>query len=118
MRVTSFVFFFMFRSQKKEAATTLKKNNAYAVAVASYSPHNHKDSPLPTVSKAAATAPLAMGGSAVAQPEQNKKTFNSVSRIDRMSRILFPVLFWGFNMVYWATYLNRDPAIKDKEPSS
>ncbi|CAL8292008.1 unnamed protein product [Arctogadus glacialis] len=104
--------------KKKEAADTLKKNNAYAVAVANYSPHNTKDSPLPTISKAATREPFGVSGRAAAQPEQNKKTFNSVSRIDRMSRILFPILFWGFNMVYWATYLNRDPAIKDKEPSS
>uniref|UniRef100_A0A8C5BN65 Gamma-aminobutyric acid receptor subunit alpha-2 n=1 Tax=Gadus morhua TaxID=8049 RepID=A0A8C5BN65_GADMO len=104
--------------KKKEAADTLKKNNVYAVAVANYSPHNTKDSPLPTISKAANREPFGVRGRAAAQPEQNKKTFNSVSRIDRMSRILFPILFWGFNMVYWATYLNRDPAIKDKEPSS
>uniref|UniRef100_A0A3P8W634 Gamma-aminobutyric acid receptor subunit alpha-2-like n=1 Tax=Cynoglossus semilaevis TaxID=244447 RepID=A0A3P8W634_CYNSE len=47
-----------------------------------------------------------------------KKTFNSVSKIDRMSRILFPVLFGSFNLVYWATYLNREPVIKDMVPSN
>ncbi len=41
-----------------------------------------------------------------------KKTYNSVSKIDKMSRIVFPVLFGTFNLVYWATYLNREPAIK------
>ncbi|KAJ3612714.1 hypothetical protein NHX12_018972 [Muraenolepis orangiensis] len=55
---------------------------------------------------------------AEARPEHSKKTFNSVSKIDRMSRILFPVLFSGFNLVYWATYLNREPLIKDSEPST
>uniref|UniRef100_A0A673MZZ2 Gamma-aminobutyric acid receptor subunit alpha-5-like n=1 Tax=Sinocyclocheilus rhinocerous TaxID=307959 RepID=A0A673MZZ2_9TELE len=41
-----------------------------------------------------------------------KKTYNSVSKIDKMSRIVFPVLFGTFNLVYWATYLNREPVIK------
>ncbi|XP_056269937.1 gamma-aminobutyric acid receptor subunit alpha-5 [Pseudoliparis swirei] len=41
-----------------------------------------------------------------------KKTYNSVSRIDKMSRIVFPVLFGTFNLVYWATYLNREPVIQ------
>uniref|UniRef100_A0A3Q2YZH7 Gamma-aminobutyric acid type A receptor subunit alpha2 n=1 Tax=Hippocampus comes TaxID=109280 RepID=A0A3Q2YZH7_HIPCM len=49
---------------------------------------------------------------------ESKKTFNSVSKIDRMSRILFPVLFGSFNLVYWATYLNREPVIKDMVPST
>uniref|UniRef100_A0A667ZIH5 Gamma-aminobutyric acid type A receptor subunit alpha5 n=1 Tax=Myripristis murdjan TaxID=586833 RepID=A0A667ZIH5_9TELE len=41
-----------------------------------------------------------------------KKTYNSVSKIDKMARIVFPVLFGTFNLVYWATYLNREPVIK------
>ncbi|XP_061745800.1 gamma-aminobutyric acid receptor subunit alpha-5-like isoform X2 [Nerophis ophidion] len=40
-----------------------------------------------------------------------KKTFNSVSKIDKMARILFPVLFGTFNLVYWATYLNKKPVV-------
>uniref|UniRef100_A0A1A8GUQ2 Gamma-aminobutyric acid (GABA) A receptor, alpha 2 n=1 Tax=Nothobranchius korthausae TaxID=1143690 RepID=A0A1A8GUQ2_9TELE len=82
-------------------------NNAYAVAVANYAPNIMKDSALPTVSKCS----VSERGNAVAEtkPEQNQKTFNSVSKIDRISRIMFPVLFWTFNLVYWATYLNREP---------
>lgn len=110
------LFFVNLRSQKKEAST-LKKNNAYAMAVASYAPNIAKDSSLPTVSKSTTTDTLTKG-KAEAQPEQNKKSFNSVSKIDRMSRIMFPVLFGGFNLVYWATYLNREPVIKDTEPST
>lgn len=84
------------------------KNNAYAVAVANYAPHIGKDSALPFISKSP-TEP------AKAQPaaKESKKTFNSVSKIDRMSRIIFPVLFGSFNLVYWATYLNREPVIKN-----
>ncbi|XP_050934290.1 LOW QUALITY PROTEIN: gamma-aminobutyric acid receptor subunit alpha-2 [Lates calcarifer] len=100
--------------KKKEAAIT-KKNNAYAVAVANYAPNITKDSTLPTISK------CALGNlnktTAETKPEQNKKTFNSVSKIDRISRIMFPVLFGSFNLVYWATYLNREPVIKDLDPS-
>uniref|UniRef100_A0A674BKU1 Gamma-aminobutyric acid type A receptor subunit alpha2a n=1 Tax=Salmo trutta TaxID=8032 RepID=A0A674BKU1_SALTR len=105
--------------QKKEASA-MKKNNSYAVAVANYAPNVTKDqSGLPTISKSATSDPNKAKPEAKPEvkPEQNKKTFNSVSKIDRMSRIMFPVLFGGFNLVYWATYLNREPVIKDMVPS-
>nr|6CDU_A Chain A, chimeric alpha1GABAA receptor [synthetic construct]6CDU_B Chain B, chimeric alpha1GABAA receptor [synthetic construct]6CDU_C Chain C, chimeric alpha1GABAA receptor [synthetic construct]6CDU_D Chain D, chimeric alpha1GABAA receptor [synthetic construct]6CDU_E Chain E, chimeric alpha1GABAA receptor [synthetic construct]6CDU_F Chain F, chimeric alpha1GABAA receptor [synthetic construct]6CDU_G Chain G, chimeric alpha1GABAA receptor [synthetic construct]6CDU_H Chain H, chimeric alpha1 len=35
-----------------------------------------------------------------------KRGVESVSKIDRLSRIAFPLLFGIFNLVYWATYLN------------
>ena len=50
--------------------------------------------------------------SAEEKPAESKKTYNSISKIDKMSRIIFPVLFGTFNLVYWATYLNREPVIK------
>lgn len=65
--------------------------------------------------QAPAAASNAPAGS-VRPPEEktpeNKKTYNSISKIDKMSRIVFPVLFGTFNLVYWATYLNREPVIK------
>lgn len=97
-----FIFFF----QKKEKASVIKKNNAYAVAVANYAPNITKDSALPTISKSATA------DATKAKPQEAKKTFNSVSKIDRMSRIVFPLLFGTFNLVYWATYLNRELAIE------
>lgn len=100
--------------QKKEV-TIVKKNNAYAVAVANYAPNITKDSTLPTISKCAVNEPSKP--MAETKSEQNKKTFNSVSKIDRISRIMFPVLFGTFNLVYWATYLNREPVIKDLDPT-
>ncbi|XP_063777048.1 gamma-aminobutyric acid receptor subunit alpha-2 isoform X1 [Pseudophryne corroboree] len=92
--------------KKKEKASVIKKNNAYAVAVANYAPNITKDSALPTISKSATADP------SKAKPQEAKKTFNSVSKIDRMSRIVFPLLFGTFNLVYWATYLNRELAIE------
>uniref|UniRef100_A0A667Z6F9 Gamma-aminobutyric acid type A receptor subunit alpha5 n=1 Tax=Myripristis murdjan TaxID=586833 RepID=A0A667Z6F9_9TELE len=46
------------------------------------------------------------------KPNNTCATYNSVSKIDKMARIVFPVLFGTFNLVYWATYLNREPVIK------
>uniref|UniRef100_A0A8C7CX19 Gamma-aminobutyric acid type A receptor subunit alpha2 n=1 Tax=Oncorhynchus kisutch TaxID=8019 RepID=A0A8C7CX19_ONCKI len=98
--------------QKKEKASAMKKNNAYAVAVANYAPNITKDSGLSTIAKGGAPDPnMAVGK--VGGKADPKKTFNSVSKIDRISRIMFPVLFSSFNLVYWATYLNREPYIKD-----
>uniref|UniRef100_A0A672R0Y4 Gamma-aminobutyric acid receptor subunit alpha-2 n=1 Tax=Sinocyclocheilus grahami TaxID=75366 RepID=A0A672R0Y4_SINGR len=101
--------------QKKEKASVIKKNNAYAIAVANYAPNITKDTVLPTIAKGS----VAEQGKAKAdgKPAMAKKTFNSVSKIDRISRIMFPVLFGTFNLVYWATYLNREPVIKDMVPS-
>ncbi|XP_038146590.1 gamma-aminobutyric acid receptor subunit alpha-2 [Cyprinodon tularosa] len=102
-------------NEKKKEVSVMKKNNAYAVAVANYAPNITKDSTLPTISKCTLNEPNKI--IAELKPEQNKKTFNSVSKIDRISRIMFPVLFGTFNLVYWATYLNREPVIKDLDPS-
>uniref|UniRef100_UPI00398EBB46 gamma-aminobutyric acid receptor subunit alpha-2 n=1 Tax=Pristiophorus japonicus TaxID=55135 RepID=UPI00398EBB46 len=96
--------------KKKEKASIMKKNNAYAVAVANYAPNITKDSVLPTIAKSATAEPKE--AKPETKPQEAKKTFNSVSKIDRMSRIMFPVLFGSFNLVYWATYLNREPVIK------
>ncbi|XP_034740048.1 gamma-aminobutyric acid receptor subunit alpha-2 isoform X1 [Etheostoma cragini] len=103
--------------KKKERASVAKKNNAYAVAVANYAPNITKDSStLPTIAKGGALDPSKP--KADGKAPDSKKTFNSVSKIDRMSRIMFPVLFGSFNLVYWATYLNREPIIKDMVPST
>uniref|UniRef100_H3CZ79 Gamma-aminobutyric acid type A receptor subunit alpha5 n=1 Tax=Tetraodon nigroviridis TaxID=99883 RepID=H3CZ79_TETNG len=75
---------------------------------------------LPKVAYATAMASIATISNSTAvqlKPSESKapdpkKTYNSVSRIDKMSRIVFPVLFGTFNLVYWATYLNREPVIK------
>uniref|UniRef100_A0A8C5VCS1 Gamma-aminobutyric acid receptor subunit alpha-2 n=3 Tax=Primates TaxID=9443 RepID=A0A8C5VCS1_MICMU len=91
-----------------KASVTIQ-NNAYAVAVANYAPNLSKDPVLSTISKSATTPEP--NKKPENKPAEAKKTFNSVSKIDRMSRIVFPVLFGTFNLVYWATYLNREPVL-------
>ncbi|XP_036159652.1 gamma-aminobutyric acid receptor subunit alpha-5 [Myotis myotis] len=39
--------------------------------------------------------------------EREVKTYNSVSKIDKVSRLLFPLLFALFNAAYWWTYLSK-----------
>lgn len=45
--------------------------------------------------------------------KRKKRTprFNSVSKIDRASRIVFPVLFIAINLFYWYCYLSRSNRI-------
>lgn len=38
---------------------------------------------------------------------KGRRTFNSVSKIDKISRIFFPLLYLGINLIYWAFYLSR-----------
>ncbi|EPY73065.1 gamma-aminobutyric acid receptor subunit alpha-4 isoform 2 [Camelus ferus] len=42
-------------------------------------------------------------------PPPLSPAFGGTSKIDQYSRILFPVAFAGFNLVYWIVYLSRDP---------
>lgn len=36
-----------------------------------------------------------------------QRTFNSVSKIDKVSRVVFPLLFFIINVIYWCFYLTR-----------
>lgn len=102
-------------------ALAKKTNNTYNIVGTTYALNIAKDPGLPTISKsAAATAtatnvPPKMPRREEKLPE-SKKTYNSVSKVDKMSRIVFPVLFAIFNLVYWATYVNRESAIKGMIP--
>lgn len=49
-------------------------------------------------------------------PEGGRKSYNRVSKVDKISRIIFPVLFFIFNLAYWATYVNRKPTINRSSP--
>jgi gamma-aminobutyric acid receptor subunit alpha len=79
-----------------------------------------KDTEFSTISKSAAAPSASSTPTAIASPKATyvqdspaeTKTYNSVSKVDKISRIIFPVLFAIFNLVYWATYVNRESAIK------
>ncbi|CRL07692.1 CLUMA_CG020649, isoform A [Clunio marinus] len=41
------------------------------------------------------------------QPRGFRRNFNSVSKIDKFSRVVFPLLFFIINLLYWIFYLTR-----------
>lgn len=103
------VIWFAVVFQKKERELLANKAiNAYTTGRMTPTLNVPKDSS-PSVISNSASAPA----KPVEKSAENKKTYNSISKIDKMSRIVFPVLFGTFNLVYWATYLNREPVIKD-----
>nr|XP_014350957.1 PREDICTED: gamma-aminobutyric acid receptor subunit alpha-3-like [Latimeria chalumnae] len=91
-----------------------KANNTYNIVGTTYTLNIAKDPGLATISKSAA-GPAKLPR-IEEKPPENKKTYNSVSKVDKMSRIVFPVLFAIFNLVYWATYVNREPIVKGTTP--
>uniref|UniRef100_A0A4W6DVY4 Gamma-aminobutyric acid type A receptor subunit alpha5 n=1 Tax=Lates calcarifer TaxID=8187 RepID=A0A4W6DVY4_LATCA len=94
--------------QKKDPLALSKKPNNTCSAGVNYTANLTKDTSISTISNSTA---VQLKPSETKAPDP-KKTYNSVSKIDKMSRIVFPVLFGTFNLVYWATYLNREPVIK------
>ena len=94
--------------QKKDPLALSKKPNNTCSAGVNYTANLTKDTSISTISNST-TVQLKPSEAKAQDP---KKTYNSVSKIDKMSRIVFPVLFGTFNLVYWATYLNREPVIK------
>ncbi|XP_031747776.1 gamma-aminobutyric acid receptor subunit alpha-3 isoform X2 [Xenopus tropicalis] len=100
---------------KKEPIILAKKSNTTYNIVGTTYTLNIKEPALATIAKSAALQPPPPPLSPrhlEHKPMECKKTYNSVSRIDKISRIVFPVLFAIFNLVYWATYVNRESAIK------
>ncbi|GLD47055.1 gamma-aminobutyric acid receptor subunit alpha-3 [Lates japonicus] len=102
------------KDMRRESATLSKKaNNTFNIVGTTYAINVAKDQGLTTISKSAT------GASAkhhylhkMDDPyTEAKKSYNRVSKVDKISRIIFPVLFFIFNLGYWATYVNRKPAI-------
>ncbi|KAG7215394.1 hypothetical protein INR49_022519, partial [Caranx melampygus] len=105
--------------QKKKKESLLKKNNttAYPAATATaFAPNIARDPGLATIAKSAPPPPTEPKEEPKPKPPEAKKTFNSVSKIDRIARIAFPLLFGTFNLVYWATYLNKKPKLQGVNP--
>ncbi|XP_041127446.1 gamma-aminobutyric acid receptor subunit alpha-5-like [Polyodon spathula] len=94
--------------KKPPMALTKKANNVCMAVGVNNTANIMKESVLSTISNSTSVQMKP----AEAKPPEAEKTYNSISRIDNMSRIVFPVLFGTFNLVYWATYLNREPVIK------
>ncbi|KAM9320690.1 gamma-aminobutyric acid receptor subunit alpha-5 [Gastrophryne carolinensis] len=94
--------------KKEQESLGRKPIPTYGEGRITYTPNISKDLPSSIIPNA---VPIHMKAVEDKGPE-NKKTYNSVSKIDKMSRIVFPVMFGTFNLVYWATYLNREPVIK------
>lgn len=93
-----------------------KSNTSYNIVGTTYT-LNIKEPALAAIAKNAALPPPPLTPPhPELKPLDGKKTYNSVSRIDKISRIVFPVLFAIFNLVYWATYVNRESAIKGMIP--
>lgn len=99
--------------KKRDHMPLSKKSNNMCAAGVNYTPNLTKDMSVATISNHGMSAHLRGPDSAVAAGRlvDPKKTYNSVSKIDKMSRIVFPVLFGTFNLVYWATYLNKEPVV-------
>lgn len=86
-----------------------KANNTFNIVGTTYAINVAKDQGLTTISKSAGTS-----AKHPYMPDpymEAKKSYNRVSKVDKISRIIFPVLFFIFNLGYWATYVNRKPAI-------
>lgn len=94
--------------QKKDPLALSKKSNNTCSTGVNYTTNLTKDASIATISNSTAVQLKP----AEAKAPDPKKTYNSVSKIDKMARIVFPVLFGTFNLVYWATYLNREPKIE------
>lgn len=90
-----------------------KTNNTFNIVGTTYAINEAKDQGLTTIAKSAAAA--AAKHQYLHKMEdpytEAKKSYNRVSKVDKISRIIFPVLFFIFNLGYWATYVNRKPAI-------
>ncbi|XP_030887237.1 gamma-aminobutyric acid receptor subunit alpha-3 [Leptonychotes weddellii] len=105
--------------KKTPAAPTKKTSTTFNIVGTTYPINLAKDTEFSTISKGAAPS-ASSTPTIIASPKANyvqdipteTKTYNSVSKVDKISRIIFPVLFAIFNLVYWATYVNRESAIK------
>lgn len=105
--------------KKTPAVPTKKTSTTFNIVGTTYPINLAKDTEFSAISKGAApsasSTPTIIGSPKTTYVQDiptETKTYNSVSKVDKISRIIFPVLFAIFNLVYWATYVNRESAIK------
>ncbi|XP_068456011.1 gamma-aminobutyric acid receptor subunit alpha-3 isoform X2 [Clinocottus analis] len=100
--------------RRRESATLSKKsNNTFNIVGSTYAINVAKDQGLTAIAESA-TAAAARHQYLHKMDDpytEAKKSYNRVSKVDKISRIIFPVLFFIFNLGYWATYVNRKPAM-------
>ncbi|XP_061104031.1 gamma-aminobutyric acid receptor subunit alpha-3-like [Conger conger] len=101
------------RVSTESTSLSKKANNTFNIVGTTYAINVAKDQGLTTIAKSA-TSPAAPVKLSRMEEQfmEGKKSYNRVSRVDQISRIIFPVLFFIFNLVYWATYVNRKHALK------
>ncbi|KAK3523787.1 hypothetical protein QTP70_010042 [Hemibagrus guttatus] len=117
-------------SRRESASFSKKTNNTFNIVGTTYPMSVGKEHGLTTIAKSASSTASA-SAPAPAQPvrevrlsrmdgeyicEGVKKSYNRVSKVDKISRIIFPVLFFIFNLAYWATYVNRKPTMRRSNP--
>ncbi|XP_029704562.1 gamma-aminobutyric acid receptor subunit alpha-2 isoform X2 [Takifugu rubripes] len=103
------------KDMRRESENLTKKtNNTFNIVGTTYAINVAKDQGLTTISKSATTGAPAKQHYLHKMDDpytEAKKSYNRVSIVDKISRIIFPVLFFIFNLGYWATYINRKPII-------
>ncbi|XP_054610307.1 gamma-aminobutyric acid receptor subunit alpha-3 isoform X2 [Dunckerocampus dactyliophorus] len=102
--------------RRRESASLSKKaNNTFNIVGTTYAINVAKDQGLTTISKSAGAGASAKHSAYLHKMDdpytEAKKSYNRVSKVDKISRIIFPILFFIFNLGYWATYVNRKPTI-------
>ncbi|GLV35752.1 Glycine receptor [Carabus blaptoides fortunei] len=65
----------------------------------------------PSVVNTITTQRLSLQGQRHRKKKKRTPRYNSVSKIDRASRIVFPLLFLTINLFYWYSYLSRTERI-------
>lgn len=94
-----FYSFFFFLSQHSDSNSNLKKRVNSITSQAEQSPE-------PSV--ISNTASQCQPPSVPPRAPPQLPAIGGASKIDQYSRILFPVAFAGFNLVYWVVYLSKD----------
>lgn len=110
-----YLLYGLFSFQRRESENLTKKtNNTFNIVGTTYAINVAKDQGLTTISKSATAGAPAKQHYLHKMDDpytEAKKSYNRVSIVDKISRIIFPVLFFIFNLGYWATYVNRKPII-------
>ncbi|XP_006111990.1 gamma-aminobutyric acid receptor subunit alpha-4 isoform X1 [Pelodiscus sinensis] len=76
--------------------------------------HHLLGSRLEQIQTTANTVGTSVKSTAISPPPVSPASSSGTSKIDKYARILFPVTFGAFNMVYWVVYLSKDTMEKSE----